>query len=58
MIFLVGPNRRHLGRSGRPFISGCVTLENPDLDFQNLNPDFPIEREFHLREIRPQVDFN
>ena len=23
---------------------GCVRLGNPDLDFQNLNPDFPIER--------------
>ena len=23
---------------------GCVRLENLDLDFQNLNPDFPIER--------------
>ena len=21
-----------------------VRLENPDLDFENLNPDFPIER--------------
>ena len=24
---------------------GCVRLGNPDLDFQNLNLDFPIERE-------------
>ena len=24
---------------------GCVRLGNPDLDFENLNPDFPIERE-------------
>ena len=31
---------------------GCVRLGNPDLDFQNLNPDFPIER-----EIRPQGGF-
>ena len=23
---------------------GCVRLGNPDLDFENLNPDFPIER--------------
>ena len=22
----------------------CVRLGNPDLDFENLNPDFPIER--------------
>ena len=40
---------------------GCVRLGKPDLDFQNLNPDFPIEREirngFHLREIRPQCGF-
>ena len=36
-------------------------MGNPDLVFQNLNPDFPIEREirngFHLREIRPQGGF-
>ena len=29
---------------------GCVRLGNPDLDFQNLNPDFPIER-----KIRKQI---
>ena len=23
---------------------GCVRLGNPDLDFENLNPDFPIKR--------------
>ena len=23
---------------------GCVRWGNPDLDFENLNPDFPIER--------------
>ena len=28
---------------------GCVRLGNPDLDFQNLNPDFPIEREIRKR---------
>ena len=26
------------------FILGCVRLGNPDLDFQNLHSDFPIER--------------
>ena len=40
---------------------GCVRLGNPDLDFQNLNPDFPIEREIlkriSPREIRPQGGF-
>ena len=30
--------------------SGCVRLGNPDLGFQNLNPDFLIER-----EIRKQI---
>ena len=30
--------------------SGCVRLGNPDLDFQNLNPDFLIES-----EIRKQI---
>ena len=25
-----------------------VRLGNPDLDFENLNPDFPIERTFRL----------
>ena len=29
-------------------ISGCVRLGNPDLDFQNLNPDFPIERTLNV----------
>ena len=29
---------------------GCVRLGNPDLDFENLNPDFPIER-----KIRKQI---
>ena len=23
---------------------GCIRLGNPDLDFENLTPDFPIER--------------
>ena len=36
-------------------------MGNPDLVFQNLNPDFPIEREirngFDLREICPQGGF-
>ena len=38
---------------------GCARLGNPDLDVQNLNPDFPIENEngFDLREIRLQGGF-
>ena len=36
-------------------------MGNPVLDFQNLNPDFPIEREIrkriYLREIRHQGGF-
>ena len=28
--------------------------ENPDLDFQNLNPDFPIEREIRKRISPPR----
>ena len=44
--------------AGKTFvILGCVRLGNPNLDFQNLNPDFPIGREIHLREIRPQGGF-
>ena len=31
------------------FIEGCVWLANLDLDFENLNPDFPIEREIWKR---------
>ena len=27
---------------------GCVRFWNPDLDFQNLNPDFPIERTLNI----------
>ena len=33
---------------------GCVRLGNPDLDFQNLNPDFPIEREIRKRIWPPR----
>ena len=32
----------------------CVRLGNPDLDFQNLNPDFPIEREIRKRISPPR----
>ena len=32
---------------------GCVRLGNPDLD-QNLNPDFPIEREIRKRISPPR----
>ena len=35
-------------------IYGCVRLGNPDLDFQNLNPDFPIEREIRKRISPPR----
>ena len=34
--------------------SGCVRLRNPDLDFENLNPDFPIEREIRKRISPPR----
>ena len=33
---------------------GCVRLGNPDLDFQTLNPDFPIEREIRKRISPPR----
>ena len=33
---------------------GCVRLGNPDLDFQNLNPDFPIKREIRKRISPPR----
>ena len=33
---------------------GCVRLGNPDLDFENLNPDFPIEREIRKRISPPR----
>ena len=33
---------------------GCVPLGNPDLDFQNLNPDSPIEREIRRRISPPR----
>ena len=35
-------------------IYGCVRLGNPDLDFQNLNPDFAIERETRKRISPPR----
>ena len=41
-----------LARKGR--IQGCVRLGNPDLDFQNPNPDFPIEREIRKRISPPR----
>ena len=34
---------------------GCVRLGNPDLDFQNLNPDFPIERGIRKRISPPRI---
>ena len=37
---------------------GCVRLGNPDLDFQNLNPDFPIEREIWKRISPPRNPFS
>ena len=33
-------------------ILGCVRLGNPDLDFENLNPDFPIERTLRAHSLR------
>ena len=33
---------------------GCVRLGNPDLDFENLNPDFLIEREIRKRISPPR----
>ena len=33
---------------------GCVRLGNPDLDFPNLNPDFPIEHEIRKRISPPR----
>ena len=33
---------------------GCVRWGNPDLDFENLNPDFPIEREIRKRISPPR----
>ena len=35
-------------------VFGCVRLGNPDLDFQNLNLDFPIEREIRKRISPPR----
>ena len=32
----------------KSFFGFRVRLGNPDLDFQNLNPDFPIERTLNL----------
>ena len=37
---------------------GCVRLGNPDLDFENLNPDFPIEREIRKRISPPRNPFS
>ena len=33
---------------------GCVRLGNPDLDFQNQNLDFPVEREIRIRISPPR----
>ena len=37
---------------------GCVRLGNPDLDFENLNPDFPIEREIRKRISPPRNPYS
>ena len=39
--------------NSRSLILGVRAIGKSDLDFQNLNPDFPID----LREIRPQGGF-
>ena len=36
---------------------GCVRLGNPDLDFQNLNPDFPIERTLNVSSTGTVRDY-
>ena len=36
---------------------GCVRLGNPDLDFQNLNPDFPIERTLNVSSTGTLRDY-
>ena len=41
-------------RTLRTCYFGCVWLGNPDLDFQNLNPHFPIEREIRKRISPPR----
>ena len=35
-------------------INGCVRLGNSDFDVENLNPDFPIEREIRKRISPPR----
>ena len=37
-----------------PSHEGCVRLGNPDLDFENLKPDFPIERKIRKRISPPR----
>ena len=61
--FILFLKKAHCSQGESPQPLGCVRLGNPDLDFQNLNPDFPIEREIRKR-ISPfeksvlRVDFN
>ena len=52
-LFLTGDNSETKNRSYERF-SGCVRLGKPDLDFQNLNLDFPIEREIRKRISPPR----
>ena len=49
-----GPQKKSLLRATFSGHSGCVRLGNPDLDFENLNPDFPIEREIRKRISPPR----
>ena len=35
-------------------LQGCIRLGNPDLDFENLNLDFPIKREIRKRISPPR----
>ena len=46
--------RLSFGWSPSSVVLGCVRLGNPDLDFENLNPHFPVEREIRKRISPPK----
>ena len=47
-------SNRHNNTFGSGSFLGCVRLGNPKLDFQNINLDFPIEREIRKRISPPR----
>ena len=45
ILFRISQSNDKKGSPKNPDLDFLIELGNPDLDFENRNPDFPIERE-------------